>query len=60
MKTFEGNLVAQNMKVGIVVSRFNEFITSRLLGARWTGLSAGGWRRRTSSPPGCPAPLRSR
>ena len=32
MKTYEGNLVANNIKVGIVVARFNEFITSKLLG----------------------------
>ena len=38
MKTFEGNLVAQDMKVGIVVARFNEFITSRLLGGALDGL----------------------
>lgn len=31
MKTFEGKLVAQNIKIGIVVARFNEFITSKLL-----------------------------
>ena len=31
MKTFEGNLVSQNIKVGIVAARFNEFITSKLL-----------------------------
>ena len=42
MKTFEGNLVAQNMKVGIVVSRFNEFITSRLLGGALDGLKRRG------------------
>ncbi len=28
---FEGNLVATGLKVGIVVARFNEFITSKLL-----------------------------
>ncbi len=28
MKTFEGKLVSQNIKVGIVAARFNEFITS--------------------------------
>lgn len=28
---FEGNLIPQNIKVGIVVARFNEFITSKLL-----------------------------
>lgn len=32
MKVFEGNLVSEKIKVGIVVARFNEFITSKLLG----------------------------
>ena len=32
MKSFEGKLIAQNIRVGIVAARFNEFITSRLLG----------------------------
>ena len=32
MKTFEGKLVSEDMKVGIIVARFNEFITSKLLG----------------------------
>jgi 6,7-dimethyl-8-ribityllumazine synthase len=32
-RTIEGNLIATGMRVGIVVSRFNEFITSKLLGA---------------------------
>jgi len=31
MKTYEGKLVAKGMKVCIVVSRFNEFITGKLL-----------------------------
>jgi 6,7-dimethyl-8-ribityllumazine synthase len=31
MNVFEGNLVSKEMKVGIVVARFNEFITSKLL-----------------------------
>ena len=31
MRTLEGNLVAKDMKVGIVCARFNEFITSKLL-----------------------------
>ncbi|MBO5095089.1 MAG: 6,7-dimethyl-8-ribityllumazine synthase [Lachnospiraceae bacterium] len=31
MRTVEGKLVAENMRVGIVASRFNEFITSKLL-----------------------------
>ena len=29
MKTFEGKLVSQNIKIGIVAARFNEFITSK-------------------------------
>ena len=32
MKTYEGNLVAQDLKFGIIVARFNEFITSKLVG----------------------------
>ena len=32
MKTLEGNLVAKGIKIGIVAARFNEFITSKLLG----------------------------
>lgn len=31
MKLLEGNLIAQGIKVGIVVGRFNEFIGSKLL-----------------------------
>ena len=31
MKTFEGKLVSEDIKVGIIVARFNEFITSKLL-----------------------------
>ncbi|MHB1154143.1 MAG: 6,7-dimethyl-8-ribityllumazine synthase [Eubacteriales bacterium] len=32
MKTYEGNLISKDIKVGIVAARFNEFITSKLLG----------------------------
>ena len=32
MKTIEGMLTAKGLKLAIVVSRFNEFITSKLLG----------------------------
>ena len=35
MKSFEGKLIAQNIRVGIVAARFNEFITSRLLAGQW-------------------------
>ncbi len=31
MKSYEGNLIAQGLRFGIVVSRFNEFISNRLL-----------------------------
>lgn len=31
-KTFEGNLQAQGLRLGIVIARFNEFISSKLLG----------------------------
>ena len=38
MRTFEGKLVSEDIKVGIVVARFNEFITSKLLGGAIDGL----------------------
>ncbi len=38
MRTLEGKLVAKEMKVGIVASRFNEFITAKLLSGALDGL----------------------
>ncbi len=38
MKTFEGNLVAKDIRIGIVAARFNEFITGKLLGGAMDGL----------------------
>ncbi|WP_130863079.1 6,7-dimethyl-8-ribityllumazine synthase [Bacilliculturomica massiliensis] len=38
MKVLEGKVVAQGMKVGIVASRFNEFIVSKLLAGAVDGL----------------------
>ena len=38
MKTFEGTLVAKEVKVGILAARFNEFITSKLLDGALDGL----------------------
>ena len=38
MKTLEGKLIARGMKIGIVVSRFNEFITSKLRSGALDGL----------------------
>lgn len=32
MTTFEGTLVSQGIKIGIVAARFNDFIVSRLIG----------------------------
>ena len=42
MKTYEGKLVSGNISVGIVCARFNEFITSRLLGGALDGLRRRG------------------
>jgi len=41
-KTIEGDLSAQGLRVGIVVSRFNDFITSRLLGGALDALGRSG------------------
>jgi 6,7-dimethyl-8-ribityllumazine synthase len=38
MKMYEGNLVAQGLKFGIIVGRFNEFIGGKLLGGALDGL----------------------
>lgn len=38
MRTFEGKLVSKEIRVGIVAARFNEFITSKLLGGAMDGL----------------------
>lgn len=38
MTTFEGKIVSEGIKVGIVASRFNEFITSKLLSGAMDGL----------------------
>ncbi len=38
MKTFEGKLVAQRCRIGIVAARFNEFITAKLLSGALDGL----------------------
>jgi 6,7-dimethyl-8-ribityllumazine synthase len=42
MKIIEGNLVAKDIRVGIVVGRFNEFIVSKLLGGAIDGLKRHG------------------
>jgi 6,7-dimethyl-8-ribityllumazine synthase len=42
VKTYEGNLIAKGLKFGIVVGRFNEFISSRLLSGAIDALSRHG------------------
>ncbi len=42
IKNIEGNLIATGLKIGIVISRFNEFITSKLLGGCIDGLTRHG------------------
>lgn len=42
MKVFEGNLVSENQKFGIIVGRFNEFIGSKLLGGALDALKRHG------------------
>jgi 6,7-dimethyl-8-ribityllumazine synthase len=42
MKVYEGQLVSQGLKYGIVVGRFNEFITSKLLGGALDALKRHG------------------
>ena len=42
MKVFEGNVVSENIKIGIVAARFNEFITSKLVGGALDGLKRHG------------------
>lgn len=38
MKTFEGKLVSEGIRIGIVAARFNEFIVSKLLSGAMDGL----------------------
>ena len=38
MRTFGGKLTSNNIKIGIVASRFNEFITSKLISGAMDGL----------------------
>lgn len=42
VKVFEGQLVAEGLRIGIVVARFNEFINSKLLGGALDGLKRHG------------------
>jgi 6,7-dimethyl-8-ribityllumazine synthase len=42
MRVIEGHLIGQGLRVGIVVSRFNEFITSKLLSGALDALKRHG------------------
>lgn len=42
MKILEGNLIAKDVKVGIVAARFNEFIVSKLISGAEDGLRRHG------------------
>ena len=42
MNIYEGKLVSGSIRVGIICARFNEFITSRLLGGALDGLKRRG------------------
>jgi 6,7-dimethyl-8-ribityllumazine synthase len=42
MKTYEGKLLAQGLRFGIIVSRFNDFICDRLLGGALDALARNG------------------
>ena len=42
MRIFEGNVIARDLRFGIVVSRFNDFIGERLLGGAIDALTRSG------------------
>ena len=42
MRVIEGNLLAKGLKIGIVASRFNEFITAKLVGGALDALRRHG------------------
>lgn len=42
MNIFEGNLISEGLKYGIIVGRFNEFITGKLLSGAIDGLKRHG------------------
>jgi len=42
MSTYEGNMIGTGLKVGVVVSRFNELLSNRLLSGAQDGLTRHG------------------
>ena len=43
MRTFEGKFDGRNVKIAIVAGRFNEFITSKLIGGKGSRTGRCGW-----------------
>ena len=41
-ESYEGNLIGEGLKIGVVISRFNELITNRLLSGAKDGLTRHG------------------
>jgi 6,7-dimethyl-8-ribityllumazine synthase len=44
-KTFEGNLLGEGLRIGIVAARFNEFIVNKLVGGAYDALERHGVAR---------------
>ena len=60
MNILEGKLTAKDMKVGIVASRFNEFITSKLVSGALDGLTRHDVKEEDIDIAWVPGALRSR
>ena len=54
MKIYEGKLVAEDIRIGIVCSRFNEFIVSKVLSGALDGLSRHNVREENIETAWCP------
>ena len=59
MKIYEGNLVAEGARIGVVCARFNEFIVSKPLSGCEDGLLRRGVRQEDIHVAWVPGPLRS-
>ncbi len=62
MRVLEGNFSGKGLKVGIVAGRFNEFITSKLIGGALDALkrheAATKWHQENMTSPGFPEHLK--
>lgn len=54
MKTYNGNLIADDLKMAIVVGRFNDFITNRLLSGALDALKRHGMKEENITIAYCP------